>query len=243
MHDHSYILPIIGILALLVGPLTYLVVGQRKWAIEAIDGFVLTSVGGLVVMFVMPAALAASGGLAIVAALIGMTLPLVMERLLGVASRTAHTIMLLSALLGLVIHTMFDGAALFEGGHSEESSALALAIVLHRLPVSLAIWSIVTPRYGKRGAAMVLALVAAGTVSGAALGHELYEFGGVWFQLFQAMVAGSLLHVVVHRHHSHAASKMPEVLGGLLGVAVLLVVPFMMGEHDHGGGPTDISVI
>lgn len=242
MHDHSNILPLVGILALAVGPLVYWLAGGRRWAMQAIDGFVLTSVGGLVVLFVMPAALAASGGLAIVAALVGMTLPLVMERLLGVASRTAHSIMLVSALIGLVIHTTLDGVALFEGGHTEESAALALAVVLHRLPVSLAIWSIVKPRYGRTGAAAVLGIVALGTLVGAGLGHQLYGFGGVWFQLFQAMVAGSLLHVVVHRHDHHSGSKRPEAVGGMMGMAVLLVVPLMIGAQGHSHGEVSILV-
>ncbi len=236
MYEQSYILPLVGIFALLVGPLVYAMARQTRWALDGIDGFVLTSVGGLVVLFVLPPAMAATGGWAVIAMLAGMTLPIVMERMLGIASRTAHTIVLVSALVGLVLHTMLDGAALFEGGRSAESMALAIAVILHQIPVSIAIWNIVRPRYGKRGASFVLFLVALGTLAGAGLGHELHDFGtGASFQLFQALVAGSLLHVVVHRHAEHGGSKLPEVVGGLLGVVLLLIVPNLVSHgHDHG---------
>ena len=84
----------------------------------------------------------------------------------------------------------------------------ALAVTLHRIPVSLVVWWLICPRFGSGWAAMGVGSIVLATVAGYVLGAEVLggmHSGGA--ELYQAFVSGSLVHVVYHqgRHdHDHA---------------------------------------
>ncbi len=89
--------------------------------------------------------------------------------------------------------------------HGEESSALlALAVVLHRLPMGLAVWWLVVPILGRRVAIGILAMIAGATVLGFQLASGLLgELSLPIISIFEATVAGMLLHVVAGHEHGH----------------------------------------
>ena len=88
----------------------------------------------------------------------------------------------------------------------------ALAVILHRIPVSLVIWWLIRPRPGRWAAIAGVATIVFATLVGYLLGAGLLggEHGsGV--EYYQAFVSGTLVHVVFHQgRHDHA-------------------------HHDHGG--------
>jgi hypothetical protein len=231
-----------------VGPLMYRLLEERARARSFLNGFILISVGGLVAFFVLPQVAGVVGGWALVAAIAGLAGPIALERFAGVASRKTHLVTLGLALLGLTLHTAMDGMVLGGNHVSMHGAGLALAVALHRLPVGLTVWALVKPRFGVLGAVTVLAIIAAGTLGGyfAADAH-LDVLHGAGFGLFQAFVAGSLLHVILHHpaagHANEGRWKLGEALGGVAGAALV----FALSEtHQHagaepGGGLADVG--
>ena len=68
-------------LALLFGPVLLTVIGPRARLIAGLDGFVLVTVLGLVFFNIIPPAIQAGGTPALVATLLGLAFPILVERL------------------------------------------------------------------------------------------------------------------------------------------------------------------
>jgi uncharacterized membrane protein YraQ (UPF0718 family) len=188
------------------------------------DGFVVVSIGGLVLLHILPHAVAEGGARALGGAFLGVLLPLLTEASLdrGVGRR-GRNLTLLAGLLGLALHALFDGVALTAGGHDQahaHDQLLALAVVLHRLPVGIAIWWVVTPVFGRKVGVIALAVILGATVLGF-FGAEVVHpaLKGAGWAAFQAFVAGALLHVVVGHHEprepSGSKDKLASVAGGV----------------------------
>ena len=60
-----------------------------------------------------------------------------------------------------------------EGESALHAHALPLAVVLHRIPVAIAIWWLLKPRQGTKAALLTMALIAIGSVLGFALAAAL----------------------------------------------------------------------
>ncbi|MEY3012345.1 MAG: hypothetical protein RIT45_1080, partial [Pseudomonadota bacterium] len=138
-----------GLLALLVGPLL-LRWSRRGRLLHAVDGFVVVAITGLVVIEVLPHAFDVAGGWAVAVAFLGLLLPARLEGVLerasrGAAAESVHTAALGLGVLGLGLHAAMDGAALHQGAYE---GSLATAVVVHRLPVGLAVWWLIKPAHG-----------------------------------------------------------------------------------------------
>ena len=84
-----------------------------------------------------------------------------------------------------------------------EGAVVTAPVILHRIPVGLAIWWILRPRHGFVGGLLGIGFIAAATVVGYALGGEVVG-DGEGIGLYQAFVGGSLVHVVFHQaRHDH----------------------------------------
>lgn len=250
---------IASLAALVVGPLVF----ERTrgaWALAALDAFALVAVGGLVSVHILPQCFEQSGWLAAPALALGLFGPGLLCGSKLLAGRTGSRITLPLALLGIALHALLDGVALggggaggggagggAAGGSSVAFDALALAIVLHRVSDGLGIWWLARPAYGKRVALLLLGTLAVFSVVGFALRPQI-EAGTshTWFWLLQALIAGSLLHVIL-RHPPSAprtsggprrGTALASGAGGLLGLALVLALEGFVarGEHVHGGG-------
>src|ERR1700689_5437872 len=134
---------VLSIVALAAGPLLARIARARPWAIEFADGFVVGAVGGLVVLHVIPASIEIGGAWALAAALVGLMLPLAFERFEQAASGRANALIMALVLVGVAVHALLDGAAMLELGGAPAARALAISVVVHRIPVGLAIWWLV----------------------------------------------------------------------------------------------------
>lgn len=229
--------------ALLAGPLIYALAQRRPSLLAFLDGFVLVSIAGLVLLEVVPGAFVDGGLWSGAFLLMGLLGPTLFEHLLSRARRGAHIAALALAILGLVLHSMADGAALSplsgEGLHRHD--ALALAVAIHSIPVGLVVWWLMAPVFGALLPSLAIGAMCAGTLAGYRYGLTLNEvLGAQAWAWFQALVAGSILHVVFGRPHldDHAAERasLPpwEGLGNLAALATLMLIG---GVHAEDGNP------
>ena len=236
---------VLSILALMLGPFVYAAGRRRPVIRQLLDGFVLIAVAGIVCVYIVPEAILGGGIYATVSLVVGLLFPVAIEKIFHHSMHRAHAVVVLLAALALVLHAVIDGIALLPAGTTELATAdrfgldsgneLALGVILHRLPVGMAIWWSVRPNFGVLPALGTFALVV--TATGAA-----YLFGGnavAWAEtrelaVFQAFVAGSLVHVVAfglsHEHddpesNSGAGSTWAYRVGILLAMFLLFTVP------------------
>jgi len=229
-------------LALVGGPFIY-AWGRRQPVVkQLLDGFVLVAVAGIVCVNIIPDALDNGGLLAVVALAAGLVFPVGIEHAFRRSAHEAHVFIVVLAAAGLVVHALLDGIALLPtlGNGSPATSvpgnSLALGVILHRLPVGMALWWSVRPAFGLPATIATFALVIAATAAS-------YFFGGPVvalaeaprLALFQAFVAGSLVHVVAfgvsHRHERDEpfvpADNWGFRAGILLGMFVVFAVPHL----------------
>ena len=216
---------LISTLALFVGPLL-----QRtfKWVAAAkalLDSFVMLLVVGIVLGRLIPHAYSVAGWPAVPIAVVGYLAVRQIERMHHVGGRRAHNVAVVLGLLGVALHEFLDGLALGMGkGESSADSLLPLAIVLHRIPIGLSVFWLLR-RLGTAWSLAGLLLIAATTALGYGVSSQVSEhFGGVGVGVFQSLVAGALLHVVVHEEQGHAGKYVLfEGIGGLAALGLLLV--------------------
>jgi uncharacterized protein len=218
----------LSLVALAIGPLTAAIFRKTRWSADLLDGLVLVAVCGLVLVHVLPHTVAVAGWTAIAVATAGFAMPFVAERWRR-ASDAGHRALVPIVIASFGVHAFIDGAALVEHGGQAHDRFVALAVVLHRLPDGLAIWSVVSVVRGATVAAWVLAVLAGFTALGFALGgHVLDVTSGHWTALLQAFVGGSVLHIVAHRPHAHQAGGGARALtysvGALIGLGLLVVL-------------------
>lgn len=192
---------LIGILALLAGPLLYTAAARQPRARHALDLVISLAIAAIIVVHIIPEAWQHAGMRALVFLAVGAIFPTALERLFHHAHQSAHLAIIVLASVGLILHAAIDGIALAPAS----GGVLAWAIVLHRLPVGMAIWSLVRPNFGTIGAVVVLATITVATCAGYFLADTLNAYAeSTAVALFQAFVAGSLAHVALfgakHRH-------------------------------------------
>ena len=230
---------IAALAALAAGPLLDAGAGHRRGFVPVLDGLSRTAIPGLVFLAFVPAAVAEREWGILVALLGGFLIPVLAERTSRRATRPTHRLALLAGLSGFVIHAALDGAALATLPSGTPPS-FPLAVVLHRLPVGVAIWWLVAREIDRRAgvaalAALVLATVG-GYVFGGAVAGMVSDSGALI--LYQAAVGGSLVHVVVHQHGAATSptERRREGWGAVLALALLLAV-FVMGADTGASGP------
>lgn len=215
--------------SLVLGPLLVVRAGPRASAF--LDGFVLASITALVTLHLLPEAIAALGATALVVGALGFALPSLVHRM-SHRLRTFQTTVWLFLGAGLFIHAGLDGAALgaVASSGSESYSAVALAVILHRLPVGLFAWWTLRPLGGVWIAAGVLAAVAVATAVGFFTASAAFAvLDAPVVSVVIAFVAGSLMHVAI----DHAPPRAPgspriELLGAVCGLATVGV-----SEWEH----------
>ena len=153
--------------------------------------------------------------LAFVFVLLGIGFALFVERSSVAERQSRYGWVVAIAAIGLAIHAAVDGLALIPDasmhdlrnhdhdgvGHQLDvllSNHLALGVIVHRIAVGAAIWWTLRPLLGKAIATGALLIIAVATAAAYWLGPPiiaLMHTSGV--ALFQAFVAGTLLHVIV----------------------------------------------
>ncbi len=225
-----------SLLTLAAGPLLYQTARAARFAsplLAGLDGFVFVAITGLVLLHVLPESVALGGWTAVVACLVGLIAPTLLEHRLHGRARQVHAVALLLGLAALALHAFRDGLVL-GGGHQDGDGhahrMLPMAVILHRLPEGLMVWFLVRPLYGLPKALATLLMIAVSTLAGFSLSEAVAA--GIEHQgrgLFQALVGGSLLHVVMHRSYPISPDdtgprRLQAGLGALGGLGLLWAI-------------------
>jgi len=209
---------LLSLLALGVAPLVDRPLGRSPRLSSGLDAATMVVIAGVVFLQVLPHGVVDVGWPAVVAALLGLATPLGCDRL----SFGEGLIRLLAA-VALSVHGLLDGAALATGGH--EGEALSMAVVLHSLPMGLAVWRAVAEHGGRRLAGGMLLLSAVAETVGWFWAPSLAGSTGEALILAQCFVAGSLLHLV---SHGRPVQGWPSGVGALVGAGFTILV---LAEH------------
>ena len=185
---------LLSTIALLAGPFVCLLGRQNQAAERAIDVLIIVAIAWIIGVHIVPEAFKVAGATALLLLALGMAFPYALRRIFHLASSAMHIALLLIAALALVLHAMIDGIALLPGNDEQ----LGIAVILHRLPVGMAIWWTFRPVIGAKAAVASFVLI----ISATAL---TYYFGGAIIEiaesrmlaLFQVFVAGSLADMVI----------------------------------------------
>lgn len=238
---------LLSILALIVGAaLVHPVWGQGPVA-RAIAAFPLGAVLSLVVLDILPSTAEVTGNKGWLYAAMGMLIPLAYERASArpteqpepssVGYTPKHWTLAL-AIMAMLLHESLDGATLASaaladgtgGEHLRHSSeGLLFAVLLHRVPVGATAWRLAKGFGVAWAPPLAIALLSASTVAGfIAAGHIFPSASSVAVASFQALAAGSFLHILWHHlplgvAHTKAARR-ADLIGMAVGLLVFAVV-------------------
>lgn len=236
MSHEIYLFVALAVMA--IGPLLVTVLKRIAWSSTILDGFVFASITGIVLFHILPESISNLGWISILIGAAGLFTPNLIEKASAFKKIPAHSAILL-ALLAIMIHTWLDGVAMGAAKSVQGSSSLSIAIILHRLPVGVGLWWLIRPRWGKRGAWIVIIVLSISTITGFLFApiFKTYVQDSILIGL-QTFVAGSLFHVVLHdafdSNESGAASRWAELAGVMLGAAVIISIPFFDPHvHEH----------
>jgi len=224
---------ILSIAALLLGPAIYAYGRRNPTARQILDGFIFITIAGLICVNIVPESLAVGGAMAGLFLLLGIAFPIIIERGFHGALHEAHVLVLIVAALGLVIHAVVDGIALLpmEGGD------LPHAVILHRLPVGMAIWWSLRPNLGLPVAIGAFATIILASTLAYTFGAPIVELGEARSIAYvQAFVSGSLIHIVAfgvtHDHHIEPVAQAQHWgyrVGILIGLFLVFTAPQLHG--------------
>ena len=193
----------IALLAPAAGALLYVSMHHRERTVRLLDSTVLVALPILVALQVLPPAWSGRSFLPVVAVASGAGLLFLIERLSSTLARYTDDLTILFGVLGIALHALLEGSALTAGA----SPAFVVAVAFHRVTVGLLIWWLVQPRHGTGAAALGVAAIIGATLAGYVAGAGMIAKTSFMDPtLFEAFVAGTLLHVVFHqgrRDHRH----------------------------------------
>lgn len=253
---------ILSLAALALGPLLYGALRKADFMRSSLDGFLFVTIAGIVIVYIVPDVFDVAGFIALVFLALGISFALGVEHHSASRSGGSYAWVVILGSLGLVVHAAMDGIALLptdhlhipgtehlHGHHAHEeghahaieglvSNHLALGVILHRIPVGMAIWWTLRPQIGSVMAIAALGLIAAATTVAYLFGDAILDvLQTSSVACFQAFVAGSLLHVIVfstvrHRTQSDSLPQKNNVVGERLGVIAGLFLIYLV-PHVH----------
>lgn len=210
---------LLSTLVLVTAPLLYGVLDRHRRTRDALEGFVLVVIAGIVSLHIVPGSWQLAGWWSLLALAVGGAFPLLLERVYRRVLERAHLFVLILAAVGIVVHAVLDGIALLpaEGSSGVLDNELALGVILHRLPVGVAVWWVLRPQFGRIPAMCVIGLIVVATGTSYFFGAGLLDADLTSLALFQSFVAGSLLHIALvgtadgHAdQHGHGGHRHPD---------------------------------
>lgn len=198
------LLLLVSIAMLWISPWLYGLIQNYPTILRWTQRALVVLISLLVLVVILPESIRLVGWGAVFVVALGMLLPSLVERVWHKLAVTVHWVPLAIGLFGLALHASLDGAAFVDPEHHSHTHmhALPVAVVVHRFFEGLFIWLFLRPRFGWKISATALGLISTFSLFGYWAGdfyfHSIEEAAP--FGLFQALVGGSLLHLVIDQH-------------------------------------------
>jgi len=185
---------LLSTIALLLGPFIYAMGRRNATAERLLDAFVVLAIAWIVGVHIVPEVIATGGVAAVGVIAIGMAFPFVLRRIFHLASSQMRFTLLSLAATALALHAIIDGIALLPA----MGDPLSVAVILHRLPIGMAIWWTFRPAIGRTAAITAFAILIAATAFSYFLADPVVDMlENRTLAYFQAFVSGSLIDLVV----------------------------------------------
>mgnify|MGYP001826556998 CR=1 FL=1 len=185
---------LLSTIALLLGPFIYAMGRRNATAERLLDAFVVLAIAWIVGVHIVPEVIATGGVAAVGVIAIGMAFPCVLRRIFHLASSQMRFTLLSLAATALALHAIIDGIALLPA----MGDPLSVAVILHRLPIGMAIWWTFRPAIGRTAAITAFAILIAATAFSYFLADPVVDMlENRTLAYFQAFVSGSLIDLVV----------------------------------------------
>ncbi len=230
--------PLLGLVPSLAAAALALAPGERSAWIGPLRTLALVTAGIVVLVSLMPEALAELGALALGVFGLALVAPTAVERLWPSSEITLH-----AALAGLVLHQGIDGLQLGTLGQ-RYGMATVLAIGVHGAPLVLAAVLATKRHMGARSAGIASAALVGALLLGMGIGEGVPDAVVDRFEPWLVAVAsGLLLHVLAHDLGSDlpqtAADRATDLLNAVAGGALTLWMldggrlRELHQDHDH----------
>ena len=196
-----------ALVAPVAGVLLYVWLHNRPQTMKLIDRIVFVALPLLVGWQILPHVWLERQITPLIAVIAGAGILYLIERISHRLARHTDNLAILLAVASMVLHALLEGGALMP---ATAGAPFAFAVILHRIAVGLLIWWLIEPRHGVVAAGAGVGAILAATAIGFGAGTEILPDGHAAVELYQAFVAGSLLHVVFHqgrRDHAHHANR------------------------------------
>lgn len=194
---------IVSLISLAVAPWLYGQLHRWRTLHNVIDTVLLLTVAAIVLLEVLWDSYRDIGWTGPLIGIVGLSVPSMIEQVSTRFALPTHRFTTLLGLIALILHSVMDGATLAIA----DDHLLGWAVVLHQLPMGLAVWWIVRHAHGM----MIARVVLLSMLSASVIGFVLIQHILPWLNdsanvALQAFLAGTLLHVLVHRRkpkHDH----------------------------------------
>jgi len=192
---------VLSVLALLAGPLIYQWLKQGGLIARTVEHGIAVTLAIILLLILLPDTWRTIGWVGLLLALAGYLLPGIIEKIRHNLASPTHLVTLVVAVLGLLLHSLLDGTGL-AGSQLRSDSTLPLVIILHRLPVGIAIWLMLQPVAGRSITIVTLLVVSAATVMGYLLAGSLLPAANASTPYYiQSLILGAVAHGLIHRKH------------------------------------------
>jgi len=234
-----------SIISFLLGPIVAILGGRVPRMLPVLDGFILVSISGLVVLEVIPHAMdrdhGGIGGWALLLALAGLLIPSIFEKSRTRVAHQAHRLALIFGVVAILLHSMVDGLALSISVANDETGSFGVAVILHRLLEGMALWWLLRKSHGKRMAVAAIFIGILFNVGGWFGGQQLQNMVSSFpTAALMALLGGALLHVVVHAPEQTSEEKQPvsrlSAAGAVIGLLFLYQFVIQGDVHVDSAG-------
>lgn len=235
---------LLALIASAVGPLLYSLIAPLDRLCRFIDAMVITAIVCLISLHILPESMAHSGITTLAAVSLGLFGPVLLSYLSKRSQCEIQKPLIIISVLGFIAHNMLDGAALIIHPDEHRSThLLALAIVIHRLIVSMALWKTLSKSFGFILSVCALTGLSFAMAMGYYFSDQIFTtMDANIFHILQSLSCGMLFHVLLHPHHLKELFvqwKKPSLLlhlqsaGALCGILLAILAYIFWPAHIH----------
>ncbi len=222
----------IAVLAVLAGAALGLFGGRDSLLLQPIYAFGVVAALVVVAGHLLPEAAASLGVLSLAVFAVGLAVPTVVERLVARGSSELNV-----GFFALLFHQFGDGAALGAAAHTDAVIGVGIAIAAHTVPLVTLLMALMIQEMGAARAWMRAGLMAVATGLGVVAVQVIPESAFAVIEPYaSAVIAGVLLHVVLHTPPAALVRPVSSRVLELAGIGAGVALALFGNEHQTALG-------